>query len=147
MVNECRVFLRQSTQRTHEVWKNHGSEVQIACGKLPSCRGAGVYDVYSCRSVKWREVICRCTTRLTSSSLQLYTDTVYPYAYPIIPKLRPHFLRLQQRHPPPNSPFAFLDSWHKTRSYPSQFHAHDPLPRKLLSHRRIQKDVAPRAED
>jgi hypothetical protein len=86
-----------------------------------SFRPAGVYDVYSYRSLKWREVntLGKYTSRLTSSNPYLCFDTVYPYAYSVISQLRPHLLRLQQRHLPPNSSIAFLDIRRKTWSRPS----------------------------
>jgi hypothetical protein len=122
------------------------SELATGSFRLAAAPASMTYTVVVV--LKWREMnTCRYTTRLTSSPLQLYSDTVYPYAYPVIPQLHPHFLRLQQRHLTPNSPIAFLDRCRKTWSCPSQFHAHDSLPRKLLSYRRIQEDVAPRAED
>ena len=69
------------------------------------------------------------------------------HAYPIPPKLRPHILRFQQRHLPPNSSSAVFRFRCQTRNRSAQFYARYSFHRKLLSYRRNKKDVAPRAKE
>ena len=69
------------------------------------------------------------------------------HAYPISSQLRPHILRFQQRHLPPNTSSAVFPVRCQTRNRSAQFYAHYSFYRKLLSHRRIEKHVTPCAED